>query len=178
MRVCACRRNKHWLGQVKHGCKAMYPFGRAIAEQLPSSVDAVVSCLGAGVTFEGLQIAVQDHFHERGIAKPRIVIAEHAYSPLFARLFPDRLRAPPALYIGLDRDISRTVSELPHPVIGPHYDEINPFISPEALERIDDVIQYDNREWKAMQQHLERQGISVGNSSAANVSIATRMASE
>jgi len=125
-----------------------------------------------------LQIAVQDHFHEQGIAKPRIVIAEHERSPLFARAFTERLQAPPALHLSLDRDISRTVSELPHPVIGPHYDEINPLISPEVLARIDEVIQHDDREWKAMQQHLERQGISVGNSSAANVSIAARMASE
>src|SRR3989344_1000175 len=76
------RRNKHCLWHAKYSGKAMYPFGKEIAERLEFVPDYVVSCLGAGSTLEGLQLAIQDYFVESGSRKPRIIVAEHELSPL------------------------------------------------------------------------------------------------
>src|SRR3989338_687337 len=86
------RKNKFCLWDTKYGGEAMYPIGRQISATLEEAPDYVVSCLGAGSTLEGLQIAMQDYFKEKGDGKtPQIVVAEHELSPLFVKFIPTRV---------------------------------------------------------------------------------------
>ena len=172
------RKNKYCLWHAKDGGKAMYPFGIEIAEKLEDAPDYVVSCLGAGSTLEGLQIAVQDYFK----GKPSIVIAEHELSPLFAQFIDyEKSKGFPKIVkesVKINPNFYETVKELPHIVIGPHYQEINPLISKKAIKKIDKVVQYSENDWMAMQKFLKKHGISVGNSSAANINAASQLANE
>ena len=175
------RKNKHCLWHAKYSGKAMYPLGREIAESLRIVPDYIVSCLGAGSTLEGLQLAIQDHFVESGSRKPRIIVAEHELSPLFANFITYRRSAgpPPQVRTHVKRTDPESYlkhPELPHIVIGPHYDEINPLLSKDVIARIDEVIQYSEEDWMSMQKFLEAYRISVGNSSAANLAVATNLA--
>lgn len=178
------RRNKVCLWHAKYGGRAMYPFGREIAEQLTEGPDYIVSCLGAGSTLEGLQIAVQDHYIERGSSKNcKIIIGEHELSPLFAKFLPTKPSPNSPKYIKEIRDSIREdyygkVNGLSHVVIGPHYDELNPLLPQEAIGRIDGIIQYSSKDCAALQEYLFNREISVGNSSAANLNVAAHLANQ
>lgn len=171
--------NKFCLYHAKYGGKVEYPFGQEIAESVSSvPLDCTVSCLGAGSTLEGIQIALQDYFRTTGLTPLQIFVGEHELSPLFAKILPvleiPRDVIPPPLIYRPRIDVPR----LPHLVIGPHYDEINPLLSSKSIVRIDGIIQYLESDWQATQERLSRHGISVGNSSAANVSVAWRLANQ
>jgi len=173
------RRNKFGLWHAKYGGEVMRPIGMEISAAFEEAPDYVVSCLGAGSTLEGFQIAMQDYFRESGKI-PHIVLAEHELSPLFVKLLPTRLARsrPPSLEeVTIEEQYYQT-EVVPHIVIGPHYDEINPLLSEDSIDRIESVVQYSEKDWKAMQQFLSARGLSVGNSSAANLSAATRLANE
>ncbi len=172
------RKNKYCLWHAKDGGKAMYPFGIEIAEKLETVPNYVISCLGAGSTLEGLQIAVQDYFK----GKPSIIIAEHELSPLFAQFIDyEKSKGSPEIVknsVAINPNFYESIDELPHIVIGPHYDEINPLISKKSIERIDKIVQYSEDDWMAMQKFLAEHDISVGNSSAANINAAAQLANE
>lgn len=178
------RRNKFCLWHARDGGEAMYPLGREIAEVLEQIPDYIVSCCGTGSTLKGLQIAIQDYFAESGAERtPSIIVAEHELSPLFVSSIPYRrsLGSPPCV----EREVKAVepgfyehVDGLPHIVVGPHYDEINPLLGKDALARIDEVVQYSEHDWMAMQKYLEQRGMSVGNSSAANLTVAANLANE
>ncbi len=172
------RRNKFCLWHARDGGKAMYPLGKETAKTLPQAPDYVLSCLGAGTTLEGLQLAVQDYFQEQGNKKPEVIVAEHELSPLFARIIPFKEAIRTQLKAEVDPNSYGRVNGLPHIVIGPHYDEINPLIPQEAIARIDGVVQYSEHDWMTMQKFLEENDISVGNSSAANLAAAASLANE
>lgn len=173
------RRNKFCLLHARYGGRSMHPIGVEVAESLDRVPDYVVSCLGAGSTLEGLQIPVKDYFS----GEPSIVIAEHELSPLFDRFI--RTRASLGSIPSVDREVKivdpgfyAKHAELPHIVIGPHFDEINPLLSKGAILRVDEVVQYSEHDWMAIQKYLSRYGISVGNSSAANLSVAAGLANQ
>lgn len=175
------RKDKHCLWHAKYSGKAMYPLGREIAEKLENVPDCVVSCLGAGSTLEGLQLAIQDYFVGLGSERPRVIVAEHELSPLFAKTIAYRQSSgvPSQVRARVKRAMPESYlkhPELPHIVIGPHYDEINPLLSKDTIARIDEVIQYSEEDWMSMQTFLETYDISVGNSSAANLAVATNLA--
>jgi len=175
------RKNKFCLWHAKYGGDVMYPIGKQISATFEEAPDYLVSCLGAGSTLEGFQIATQDYFIERGnVEPPQIIIAEHELSPLFIKFLPTRLtrNQPTSLESVVIEEQYLCVDGLPHIVIGPHYDEINPLISKESIDKIESVIQYSENGWKKMQQFLSSKGLSVGNSSAANLSVAARLANE
>lgn len=178
------RKNKFCLLHAKYGGKASYPFGIEIAEKLEQAPDYTVSCIGAGSTLEGLQIAIQDYFKEKKSEKiPSIIIGEHELSPLFTEFIPYRrsqgsLPSVERVIRDADSDFYAYHKELPHIVIGPHYDEINPLLSKKSIDKIDEVVQYSDHDWMTMQKHLENKGISVGNSSAANLNVAANIANE
>lgn len=177
MRDKTLTQDKFCLWHAKYGGKVGYAFGQEIAETVSSiPLDCTVSCLGAGSTLEGEQISLQDYFVAKGLTAPQIFVGEHELSPLFAKTIqvieiPRSCIPASSVYKQLIH-----VPELPHLVIGPHYDEINPLLPPESINRIDGIIQYSENDWRATQEHLNRHGISVGNSSAANVSTAWRLA--
>ena len=175
--------NKVCLWHAKHSGKAMYPFGIEIAESLKVAPDCIISCLGAGSTLEGTQIAIQDYCLEKKLEKPEILIAEHELSPLFAKLFNFSQAQLPAWLIEEFKDKIKPeeyleVNGLPHIVIGPHYQEINPLLSRTALSRIDKVIQYSESDWMITRAYLEAKGIYIGNSSAANIAASLELANQ
>lgn len=173
------KKDKFCLWHAKHGGMVEYPFGKDLAKKLPASINCIVSCLGAGSTLEGIQMSMQDYFVENKLPAPKIFVAEHELSPLFTKIMDkteiSRSVIPPLA----DEDKENyIVSELPHLVIGPHYDEINPLLSKKSIARIEGVIQYSETDWQATQAHLLKNGVSVGNSSAANISVAWRLANQ
>jgi len=172
-------RNKYCLWHAKYGGAVEYPFGIEIARGITTPIDCAVACLGAGSTLEGVQIPIQDVFAENGLPIPAIFVAEHELSPLFAKNIHVESVSNSVIPSNTgNAGTYRVVSELPHLVIGPHYDEINPLLSRASIARINGVVQYSEVDWKATQVFLAERGISVGNSSAANISVAWRLASE
>lgn len=162
------------LWHAKYGGEVMYPLGIEIAEQFKEPPDYTISCIGAGSTLIGVQYAIEDYFSAHCI---KSIVAEHELSPLMAKLRP----ILKAVDLEILRDASihndyTHVKGLPHIAIGPHYDELNPLLSQSVINRVDSVMMYTDKEWKAMQSFLEKQGMSVGNSSAANLCVATKLA--
>jgi len=162
------RKNKYCLWHAKHGGEATKWLGEEIAGTLPESPQFMVSCLGAGATLEGIQIPIKKH------TGCKIVIPEHEKSQLFARINPNVSHVetedvPP-------NSGFKSYEGLPHTVIGPHFDEINPLLSKEAIQQIDQVMLYKDADWQSMESSLMTKGISVGNSSAANIACAKSIA--
>ena len=170
------RKDKFCLWHAKYGGKAMYPFGRELAEKVSSDVNCLVSCLGAGTTLEGTKIPIQDYFIEIGLPSPKIFVAEHELSPLFITKYPMRNLSLPEFNFGDFIDDYSHFMGVPHDILGPHYDEINPLLSQRSIDRVDSIIQYSDYDWKSTQKHLFRKGLFVGNSSAANINVAARLA--
>jgi cysteine synthase len=171
--------NKFCLWHAKYGGMVGYPFGMEIAKHLPSPIDCTVSCLGAGSTLEGIQFPIQDYAERSRGQRVHMFIAEHELSPLFAQSIPvlelSRNNMP---RMPVDADKYFHVPQLPHLVIGPHYDEVNPLLSSESLSKVERIVQYSESDWQMTQQYLSDRGISVGNSSAANVNVAWRLANQ
>ena len=180
------RRNKYCLWHARDGGKAMYILGKEIARNLEKAPDCVVSCIGAGSTLGGIQVAIRNYFalaNSVRASRVSIAIAEHELSPLFARFIQSTQSAgiPAAVMDSMqeiDPDFYEKVDELPHIVIGPHYQEINPLLPEYDIESIDSVVQFSEHSWMAMQKYLAQHNISVGNSSAANVAAAASLASQ
>ena len=171
-------RNKFCLWHAKYGGKVEYPLGREIAESFSFPVDCSVSCLGAGSTLEGLQLPVEDVLREKGLSC-QVFIAEHELSPLFAKSIQVESLPRDVIPAYLaDPDRYLHVREIPHVVIGPHYDEINQLLSQKSIARIDGIVQYSENDWQATQSYLSERGMVIGNSSAANVSAAWRLAKQ
>ena len=173
------KKNKFCLWHAKHGGEVEYPFGKELAKKVPISINCIVSCLGAGSTLEGIQVPLQDYFIENSLPAPVIFLAEHELSPLFVKIIK-KMEIPRSVIPNIsekDKDCY-IYTELPHLVIGPHYDEINPLLSKKSIERIGGVIQYSEVDWQSTQKHLAGHGINIGNSSAANISVAWRLANQ
>lgn len=176
-------RNKDCLWHAKYSGKAMYPFGIEIAEVLKEKPDLIISCLGAGSTLEGFQLAIQDYYAEKKLHPPSIVVGEHELSPLFSKFIKTNpsLGSPKCVRTireSIDPNYYSKINGLPHLIIGPHYDEINPLLSKDAISRIDLVAQYSDKDCIAIQKYLMDKGISVGNSSAANLNVAANLANQ
>lgn len=173
------KRNKFCLWHAKHGGEVEYPFGKELAKKLPALINSSVSCLGAGSTLEGIQIPMQDLFTEYGLNAPIIFLAEHELSPLLVKIIKKLDISRDIIPHLINKDCYIDAPELPHLVIGPHYDEINPLLSKKSLERVSGIIQYSETDWQSTQEHLANHGgMSVGNSSAANISVAWRLADQ
>ena len=176
-------RNKDCLWHAKYSGKAMYPFGIEIAETLEEKPDLIVSCLGAGSTLEGFQLAIQDYYAKKELSLPSIVVGEHELSPLFSKFIettpsfgsPKSVRT---IRESIDTNYYSKINGLPHLIIGPHYDEINPLLSKDAISRINMVAQYSDKDCIAIQKYLMEKGINVGNSSAANLNVAANLANQ
>lgn len=177
------KENKICLWHAKYGGKAMYPFGMEIAESLTEAPDYIVSCLGAGSTLDGFQLAIQDYYIQNGISSPSIILGEHELSPLFAKFIKTNPSTGSPKIVKSDKnEISSNyysrIKGLPHLIIGPHYDEINPFISKQSISRIDEVHQYSSKDCITMQKYLMKNNISIGNSSAANLNVSANIANQ
>ncbi len=170
--------NKVCLWHAKYGGRTHYPIGIEIAAQVPQDLDYIVSCLGAGSTLEGIQIPIQDYFVKSERPVPKIVIAEHELSPLFSSQYTSKVMHIPRTRIGEHDSCGRAAPFLPTDIIGPHFDEINPLLAHSSIDRINAIVQYADQEWRTMQNMLFAGGIRVGNSSAANIAVAAKLAGQ
>jgi cysteine synthase len=147
--------------------------GEAFAETWYTPPDDIVLGLGSGSTLEGYAIPLKHRFG----GSPRVVIAEHNASRLLTG-FPSAVEVPDLeahLRIGSFRPAPSVV---PHMVLGPHYDEVNPLIRPEVLSEIDAVAGYTDSGWQDVSVHCQAVGMPVGNSSAANLVVSRQLAAQ
>jgi len=172
MRTGRYRRSRLCLWHARYGGIASRWMGEALAAQCDVGIDDIVLSVGSGSTLQGFAIPVKRRFGGR----PRIVVSEHEQSALFsAAPILDHLRT------GAKRDVCefRTApSPIPHAVLGPHYDEINPFLPFQDRAAVDGTIRYSDSTWQEASRFCSSKGIHIGNSSAANVAVARRLASE
>lgn len=167
-------RNSHVpLWHARHWGEAMLPFGEKIADALTFSPDYVVSWLWAWTSLEWVQIPIKNKTHAK------IALAENEESPLFARLWYELTRANiPQDILIKDNSRFNKIDWVPHLVIGPHYDEINPLLSQQSQEQIDLVIQYMENDWQSISNYVNDKNMPVGNSTAANLACATTLANQ
>lgn len=148
--------------------------GDDILKDISFEPDYIVLVVGAGSTLEGQAIPIKLSFK----SKPKIVVPEHYESSILKRLRPN---------IENINEISKNEKinsnwftnppkGLPHAVIGPHYDEINPLLKKWVIDLIDCVYMYDELNWKEMSLRCYENGLEIGNSSAANLYVAKELA--
>lgn len=150
--------------------------GHELADKISSKPDYIVTVVGAGSTLEGQAVPIKTKFD----GEPKIVVPEHRQSPLlkFDGLSIFNLserwqkREYPSSWF------SRPPEGIPHYVIGPHYQEMNPLIKKEVLRTVESVFLYDDDDWKQISYYIYQRGVNVGNSSAANLFVAKRLAEE
>lgn len=148
--------------------------GKDILDYLDFCPDYIVLVVGAGSTLEGQAIPIKLNFK----GGPKIVVPEHYDSSLLKKIRPN---------IEIINEIS--VNEklnsnwfsippkgIPHFVIGPHYDEINPLLKASIINLIDCVYMYDELDWKEMSIKCYNNGLEIGNSSAANLFVSKQLA--
>ncbi|MFC1475855.1 pyridoxal-phosphate dependent enzyme [Candidatus Zixiibacteriota bacterium] len=161
------------LWHAKFGGRALRPMGEALASQMEEMPDAIVLSIGAGAALEGWALPIQERF---GMS-PMIIAVEHSICPL-VELGPkatSRVNVrPPRTYS--TEWLRKPPPGIPHSVLGPHYDELNPCIRKQVLDRVNGVVRYTDDQWKQMASHCRAQGLSVGNSSAVNLLVARWLA--
>jgi cysteine synthase len=106
------------------------------------------------------------------------VVAEHELSPILAATpVIGRLKGDSAAR-ELQSLYRLPTEHVPHWILGPHYDELNQLLPPGDTAQIDSVVRYDDATWQSMSQRGIRTGMSVGNSSAANLAVAEAIANQ
>lgn len=162
------------LWHAKHSGEYTRFLGCELADKVSVQPDYIVTVVGAGSTLEGHAIPIKTKFNDR----PKIVVPEHSQSPL--------LNVDGPVVCDFDRSsregeyspqwFSRPPEEIPHYVIGPHYDEINPLIKKEVLKSIEAVFLYHDEDWKQVSYDCYKNEMKIGNSSAANLVVAKSLA--
>ncbi len=149
--------------------------GLELADKLSYAPDYIVTAIGAGSTLEGQAIPIKEKFDGR----PKIVVPEHFRSPLLNFGGAATTIRNGRGNKGYPADwFSRPPEGIPHYVIGPHYEEMNPLISKDVLRAVDRVFLYEDDDWKEMSFYCHQHAMGIGNSSAANLVIAKRLAEE
>jgi hypothetical protein len=164
------RRTRLCLWHARYGGIASQWMGEALAARCDTAIDDIVLSLGSGSTLQGFALPLK----RRLAGRPRIILSEHEKSALFdSAPLLGHLRAstqPEAC------EFREAPPRLPHAVIGPHYDEINPFRPSEDRAQVDGTIRYSESSWQETSRLCSAAGISVGNSSAANLAVACSLA--
>jgi cysteine synthase len=171
-------RNKICFWHAKNGGHAVVPWGYEVAEKLDKEIDYILCGIGSGATLEGLMVPAKDYFESLG-KKLNIVAVEHELSSSFSGKHRIPLAELP-LWIreGHDDLDYAELKGLDSLIIGPHIDEINTLIKQETVDKIDSAVYYTEREWEVTQQAILSKGISLGNSSAANLATAIKLANQ
>lgn len=154
------------LWHAKYSGKFSEFLGNEIANAMNFIPDYIVVGIGAGATLEGQAIPIKSKFHN----KPKIIVPEHILSPLLNT-------GKPVINIynknfEIDDWFSKPPEGIPHYILGPHYDEINPLLRTEILNSVDQVYRYDDNTWQEISYKCYNSGFEIGNSSAANLAIA------
>jgi len=174
MRNAERRRSRLCLWHAKYSGIATRWMGEAFADSWAVMPDDIVLGLGSGSTLEGYAIPLKNRFDGR----PRIVVAEHELSRLIQNKPLINLLPNPKDFSAFADEFAEPPRPIPHAVLGPHYDDLNPLIDASQFSQIDAVVPYCDRHWQATS-HLSRlQDMPIGNSSAANLAVARGLASQ
>jgi len=178
------RNRIHCLWHAKYGGRVLSPLAEEIAQGLDGPPDYIVVSSGSGATLECLQ-GIQTYFSTLLKRKSEIVLCEHVNTPIYSLLRPWHASVGSPTPIkeycsknGFNQKRFRTPpsQSIPHSVLGPHYNTVNPFLRREIIESVEHVQKFVDIEWMQMSHYLESQNLGVGNSSAANISVATNLA--
>lgn len=169
------RRTHLCLWHAKYSGIATRWLGEALAESWNTVPDDIVLGLGSGSTLEGYAIPMKARFD----MKPRIVVAEHQQSRLVcgATKVAD-LSGNDGRQSEFSNEFRRPPGSVPHMVLGPHYDDVNPLLPADDLARIDAVVRYSDSVWQDASHACRLAGMPIGNSSAANLAVARYLASK
>jgi cysteine synthase len=169
------RRTHLCLWHAKYSGIATRWLGEALAESCNTMPDDIVFGLGSGSTLEGYAIPLKARFD----TKPRIVIAEHQRSRLVCDA-PTVANLPNSdgKQSEFFNEFRRPPSSIPHMVLGPHYDDVNPLLPADSLTQIDAVVRYSDADWQDVSHACRIAGMPIGNSSAANLAVARYLASQ
>ena len=168
-----CYKDYQPLWHAKYSGEYTQFLGDELANRLNVCPDYIVTVVGAGSTLEGQAIPVKARF----CGTPKIIVPEHTRSPLLSLDGPTINAPNTARKEKYASDwFSQPPAGIPHYVIGPHYDEINPLIKKEVLSSIEDVFLYDDDDWKNMSYRCYNSGLPIGNSSATNLVAAKYLA--
>jgi len=166
------RRSHLCLWHAKYSALTTLWMGEAFADTWDLMPDDIVLGLGSGSTLGGYAVPLKVRFNFR----PRIVVAEHAQSALLRnRPLVADLSSRGTCENGA-RHYRRAPASVPHMVLGPHYDEVNPLLPSGTVGQIDGVVRYSDNTWQEASQQCIAAGIRVGNSSAANLAVAKSLA--
>jgi len=167
-------KNYQPLWHAKYSGEYSKFLGEDIIECLDFIPDYIVLVVGAGSTLEGQAIPIKLNFESR----PKIVVPEHYESSLLKKIRPniENINEISTNEKLNSNWFSSPPQGLPHSVIGPHYDEINPLLKPSVINLIDCVYMYDELNWKEMSIKCYENGLEIGNSSAANLYVSKQLA--
>jgi hypothetical protein len=163
-------KNHQPLWHAKYSGEYSTFLGNDLAKSLNLVPDYIVLVLGAGSTLEGQAIPVKQKYFNL----PQIVVPEHYDSPLLSSI---NIYNEPYQTTDYEQNwFSNPPKGIPHYVIGPHYDEVNPLLKGDVLRQINLVYRYREQDWKEMSFKCYSNGLGIGNSSAANLFVAKRLA--
>jgi len=161
------------LWHAKYGGKALLPLGKIISDDVGFYPDYIVLSLGSGSNLEGIVSPIHQKFNR----KPKIVIVEHVLSPLLNRKEVKGLEFKFLSNDSFSNDwLTPPPNGIPHMIVGPHYHEINPLLSRDVLNIVDYVYRVSDKQWQWMASFCKARGLSVGNSSAANLVVSRALA--
>ncbi|KAA3621545.1 MAG: hypothetical protein DWQ02_27525 [Bacteroidetes bacterium] len=162
------------LWHAKYGGQYSTFLGIDLIKAIEEVPDFIVSVIGAGSTIEGQAIPIKKHFKNI----PKIVVPEHNKSSLLKKkkskihILNDIIKD--AVFDSIW--FSQPPKGIPHYVIGPHYDEINPLIKSKVINQIDYSFRYDDFDWKSTSLRCYLNDLEIGNSSAANLFVSKQLA--
>lgn len=167
-------KNYQPLWHAKYSGEYSEFLGKDILDNLNFCPDYIVLVVGAGSTLEGQAIPIKLNYK----SIPKIVVPEHYESSLLKKIRPNiEIINETTNNEKLNSNwFSIPPKGIPHFVIGPHYDEINPLLKPSVINLIDCVYMYDELNWKEMSIKCYENGLEIGNSSAANLYVSKQLA--
>jgi cysteine synthase len=174
MRSAERQRSRLCLWHAKYSGLATRWMGEAFAESWGVMPDDIVLSLGSGSTLEGYAIPLKNRFD----GSPRIVVAEHELSRLIQNKPTINLLSDSKDSSAFAAEFSEPPHPIPHAVLGPHYDDLNPLIDPGQFSQIDAVAPYRDRDWQTTSHFSRLQNMPIGNSSAANLAVARGLAAQ
>jgi hypothetical protein len=163
------------LWHARYSGKYSRFLGLDLANDFNICPEYIISGIGSGSTIEGQAMVVKTKYHDYS----KIVVPEHYQSSLLSS-FKNTINS--FNKIGTKKKeyplnwFSNPPSAVPHYVLGPHYDEINPLINKHVLNSIDHIFLYNDDDWKQMSYKCYLSGFKIGNSSAANLVAAKYLA--
>ena len=170
------RNNKAFLWHAKYGNFVMRALGKLHAFE-NVTFNKIVTSVGSGSTLNYLQSLNRHHNDNRADT----IICEHENATLFANKGIS-VRLSKSLKSGKVINPEHygyrlpSNSRIPNSILGPHYEEINPFLG-NIADAIESVVVFNDNDWINFDSGIFDKD-AVGNSSLANLSVAKEIAEE